>query len=217
MTKTCSVEGCDRKLVAKGLCGLHYQRVQRLGEPGPPGVRGSSAWHNRGQSICDIAHCDQPVAGLGFCQLHYNRFKRVGDPLRRVTDICRICNGPMPFDKRVSAVTCSAECNAKRAKSRQLNLRRYGITPEDYDERLASQGGRCAICRTTEPSGKANSYFHVDHDHETGVVRGLLCGRCNGALGLFGDDVANLLRAADYLSASCGALSVRLGGQNHGE
>ncbi len=58
--------------------------------------------------------------------------------------------------------------------------RRYGISAQDYDLLLAGQGGVCALCGN-EAYGRAR--LHVDHDHETGDVRGLLCFHCNTALG----------------------------------
>lgn len=73
----------------------------------------------------------------------------------------------------------------------------FGITPEQYDEMHAAQGGACAICRAT-----TNFTFNnlcVDHDHTNGRVRGLLCLNCNTALGQFKDSTSLLLKAADYL------------------
>jgi len=70
--------------------------------------------------------------------------------------------------------------------------RRYGITAADYDALVETQGGVCALCQTREPQ-------HVDHDHVTGKVRGVLCSCCNQGLGNFRDDVASLRAAADYL------------------
>lgn len=58
---------------------------------------------------------------------------------------------------------------------------RYGITVADYDRMLLAQGGRCAICKTDKSLGRGR--FHVDHDHATGRVRGILCHLCNTALG----------------------------------
>jgi hypothetical protein len=78
------------------------------------------------------------------------------------------------------------------------HLRRYGITQEFYEELLAEQGGRCEICGTTDP-GERRTLFCVDHDHETGKIRGLLCARCNKGLGAFGDDPARVAAAASYL------------------
>lgn len=60
-------------------------------------------------------------------------------------------------------------------------LPRYGITIDEYDEMLKMQGSVCAICAGSPPSTRILK-FAVDHDHETGEVRGLLCQRCNMAL-----------------------------------
>lgn len=85
------------------------------------------------------------------------------------------------------------------------HLATMGLTVEEYDDLLASQGGRCAICRCGEPGGKGR--WHVDHDHQCcgrkrackKCIRGLLCTRCNVGLGYLGDNAATLLVAADYL------------------
>lgn len=71
---------------------------------------------------------------------------------------------------------------------------------------LEKQGGRCAICRRTEPIGVTRAGYdgekkwHIDHCHETNEVRGLLCGECNKGLGQFRDDRVTLQRAIDYLN-----------------
>lgn len=76
---------------------------------------------------------------------------------------------------------------------------KFGITRADFNAILADQGGVCAICRgATNGHGK----FHVDHDHKTGRLRGLLCATCNMGLGRFGDDASRLLAAAEYLTRS---------------
>jgi len=85
-----------------------------------------------------------------------------------------------------------------RAYQCEINRRRlYGISPEEFDELVALQEGQCAICRGDEPGGKGN--WHVDHDHETGRIRGLLCGDCNLGLGKFRDRPDLLELAAAYL------------------
>ncbi|MGY1761502.1 endonuclease VII domain-containing protein [Geodermatophilus sp. SYSU D00779] len=77
--------------------------------------------------------------------------------------------------------------------SRTYHLtRRYGITADEADEVLAAQGGLRAICRT-EPAA------HVDHDHDSGRVRELLCSTCNGGLGQSKDDPEVLRAAADHV------------------
>jgi hypothetical protein len=84
----------------------------------------------------------------------------------------------------------------RKAEERDAYLRRtFGITQADYDALLERQGGGCAICG--KPPGKIS--LHVDHDHETGEIRGLLCVGCNNALGQFHDDPALLYRAIDYV------------------
>lgn len=70
---------------------------------------------------------------------------------------------------------------------------RYGITREEFDQLFERQRGLCAIC-LSEPAA------HVDHDHETRQVRGLLCFNCNGGLGQFKDDPMRLALAIAYLS-----------------
>lgn len=90
----------------------------------------------------------------------------------------------------------------RRAWQRARALRRYGLTMRDYKSMLVAQGRRCAICRTTTPGARRNGLlvqWHVDHDHVTNRVRGLLCTKCNTGIGLLGDNAAALERAAMYL------------------
>ena len=72
---------------------------------------------------------------------------------------------------------------------------RFGIDSEDYFNMLEEQNGVCAICRQ-KPEGK---YLHVDHNHETGEIRGLLCKTCNHGLGNFKDNKTYLKNAIEYL------------------
>lgn len=79
--------------------------------------------------------------------------------------------------------------------------RKYGLSLEEYGDILAAQGGRCGNpgCRTKAPGGRYNQW-HVDHDHVTGDVRGLLCNACNLALGQLGDDPERIEGLRDYLN-----------------
>jgi Recombination endonuclease VII len=80
--------------------------------------------------------------------------------------------------------------------SRHYHLkRRYGIGASEFDQLVSDQGGVCPICTQPDPE-------HVDHDHATGRVRGILCFNCNGGLGQFGDDAERLVRAQLYLEWS---------------
>jgi Recombination endonuclease VII len=84
--------------------------------------------------------------------------------------------------------------NQRRARYR----RKYGVTPEWYDEKLIEQKGGCALCGDTKPP-LGNDYFYVDHDHSTGKARGLLCLMCNHAIERVEADPHWGVRALAYL------------------
>jgi hypothetical protein len=73
---------------------------------------------------------------------------------------------------------------------------KYGMRDADYSRMLADQKGVCAICKNPPSKGKR---LVIDHDHESGEVRSLLCGKCNPLLGFANDNPEILRRAAEYL------------------
>lgn len=88
---------------------------------------------------------------------------------------------------------------AKANRGRRANNHRrsrYGVDEERFESMLHEHGGRCAICRKPCGTGTALS---VDHDHESGAVRGLLCRKCNAGIGNLGDDPELVERALRYL------------------
>lgn len=89
-----------------------------------------------------------------------------------------------------------------KEQARRRNFRnKYGITREIYDEMSAAQGGMCAACGCPESvlvNGEPRA-LAVDHDHETGNVRALLCGGCNRALGMVEESPDRLRRLAAYI------------------
>lgn len=86
----------------------------------------------------------------------------------------------------------------KRAMRDLYYRRTFGMTADDVDAMIEAQGGCCAICeRQPERLGA----WHVDHDHKTGRIRGVLCSRCNHAIGLLQEDRVLIERAAAYLRA----------------
>lgn len=95
-----------------------------------------------------------------------------------------------------------AECSAMKKTGVELQADRHGLSIEQYNELLAEQGGRCAICGVVP-----DRPFAIDHDHKCcpGVhscgkcVRGLLCNNCNTGIGMMADDPARLRSAANYL------------------
>ena len=78
-------------------------------------------------------------------------------------------------------------------------LVKYGVTMDQYEALLAEQGGGCAICGSPTSGSEVRPHLAIDHDHETGAVRGLLCTSCNAGLGHFQDSAARLSAAAAYL------------------
>lgn len=100
--------------------------------------------------------------------------------------------------ERVKAKQDAYKVSGRKAISdrRSYLKRKYGVTPEWYDEQLAAQGGGCAICGKPP---RDDISLHVDHDHATGAIRQLCCFACNNLLGDAGDDAGLLTRAASYL------------------
>jgi hypothetical protein len=94
---------------------------------------------------------------------------------------------------------CSVVCRRRRRRRAELQ-QKYSVELERYEEMWTAQEGACRICSGGLLSRSKDSFASVDHCHQTGRVRGLLCHRCNLAIGQFGDDPALLLRAAEYLS-----------------
>lgn len=84
----------------------------------------------------------------------------------------------------------------KQHIAEQRMLRVYSLTPDAYANLLASQGGRCALCGDEFLNSQAT---HIDHCHDTGTIRGILCSGCNTGLGLLGDDLDGIMRAVRYL------------------
>lgn len=132
------------------------------------------------------------------CALCGNHFVYVG-PYRKYCDPCQ------PEARRQAQQRKNVARNAdpdRRQKTLRIALKSlYGLTWDQYQAMLETQGGQCAICGATpDPNGiKASSRLHVDHDHETGKVRALLCNRCNQGIGYFRDDPGYMRRAAGYI------------------
>jgi hypothetical protein len=98
---------------------------------------------------------------------------------------CKACNNARTDESR----------ERLHGGSRHYHLKhRYGIGADEFAELVRQQGGVCAICGRPDPE-------HVDHSHETGEVRGILCFNCNGGLGQFRDSIDALIAAAEYLDA----------------
>jgi hypothetical protein len=124
---------------------------------------------------------------------------RLSDPIQR----------SLHNEKKVKRRAVAVAQNPDEVRRKQVNYclqHQYGMTLEQRDELLAEQGGKCLLCfRETDfpasQKGRSMRSAHIDHCHNTGVVRGILCGWCNTGLGRFGDDPERLKAAAAYLEA----------------
>ena len=111
---------------------------------------------------------------------------------------CERCGGPVAHKTRRPVCKECRVDDRSQPYRRDVQLRSlYGITQADYDRLLALQYGRCAICGTTKPGTRGT--WRVDHDHQTGQVRGLLCDRCNLGIGYMQDNPDILMAAGRYV------------------
>lgn len=165
------------------------------------------------------------------CGNHFQLSHSIGRPITRCASCthlrrcaqCGLVGGSESFHRngRTGLASWCSSCKAKRAREpdvadrrrqwqrsynasgrrhdRELRAR-YGLSLDEYERLLLSQGGCCAICSSSDAGGRGR--FHVDHDHNTGAIRGLLCHHCNTGLGAFADDTERLIAAATYLEKS---------------
>lgn len=187
--KTCSLD-CQIRLRRK----LTRDRARARYQPRPP----------RPDAECESCNARIPVSRVGrtpqWCQTcranREDRRARDRVAVRR----CHKCEAPVPGAERKPGIAVCDECRVDRrpntaAKERRRTLRKYGLTPEAFDELLAAQGGRCRTCRTDTPGVKG---WCIDHCHSSGRVRALLCTRCNTALGYTDENPAVLRALADF-------------------
>jgi hypothetical protein len=122
---------------------------------------------------------------------------------------CSACNKAAWEERKAKLLSTVTELHGEkvtayftRARSNRLRSE-YGITEDDVVRLLDAQGWGCAICRDPlSVHGKQTEWPNIDHCHETGMVRGVLCMRCNTTLGYMRDRPSLLRRAADYLENS---------------
>lgn len=117
---------------------------------------------------------------------------------------CRACRKLYKYPARSDNVCSCGVFTGRSTRCRECNRdsylkREFGISKADYELILARQAGVCAICEKPESEGRS---LAVDHDHATGVIRGLLCRKCNTAIGQLGDSADALRRALAYLEGA---------------
>lgn len=146
-------------------------------------------------------HGDRPKHARGLCKSCYDKFLKQRDPeyaerQKQNTRNWAEKRTPEQAEKdRKRYAARQKDPKHKRAKRESRLKKKYGITIDDYEAMLRKQNGCCAICE--RKPGKRS--LHVDHCHDTGRVRGLLCFRCNFGLSWFNEDQELLRKAARYV------------------
>jgi len=125
------------------------------------------------------------------------------------TKYCSVCLTVLPLkefanakgrrkEKACECRNCRKEYKARtKEHNREVAVfRLYGIAQKQFESMLKDRQGKCKICKTKTPGRHG---FEIDHNHTTGKVRGLLCHRCNKAIGLFDDNIETAVSAAKYL------------------
>ena len=203
---TCTGPECDRPSSSHDLCKEHDNQ-RRKGQPlhvigGSWRAQvGAQRW-DRMTDEAKAAHMALMRAGIPAerTELHIQHLSAANrkawrDKLIGTERKCRTCGTGFELND-LKRWYCSRPCQRLYAQ-----IRRYGLTVEEFRAMLARQADLCAICGGPW-RGWNGQNPHIDHCHKTGKVRGLLCASCNSAIGRFGDDPALLRRAADYLESS---------------
>lgn len=122
----------------------------------------------------------------------YYRLKRNDIPTRRrwgaSEKICSQCQRRLPIEDFAGGHVCKECRTSYRRNHTEIPYSKYGITRDVYFHLLEAQGWQCAICGTPHVD-ENNKRLVIDHDHDTGEVRGLLCSRCNSTVGYTENDV----------------------------
>jgi hypothetical protein len=133
---------------------------------------------------CTICKAEKALFDFPMRKTH-----RPGKPVSQCT-ACRVA-----YNKEYRAKNKDRVLEIERKSKLKMT---YGITVEQYDALLTRQNSKCAVCAAKKPGGRTKMFF-IDHCHNSGKVRGLLCMRCNTGLGLFLDNPKFLSNAISYL------------------
>ena len=121
-------------------------------------------------------------------EFHKNKRSKNG-----LANTCKPC--AITKSRELHARRFATDPSYKRAKKDSYVKYRHGISLEEYEAMLETQGGECAVCGTPSPKGG----WHLDHNHLTNELRGFLCNPCNRGIGYLQDDINLLMKAIEYL------------------
>ena len=149
---------------------------------------------------CSTCHVEKDVS-------EFSQASNYKDGYRGQCKKCR-CTYQRVYNQTPDGKTAQARAKVRmRPRRTHLVMRneklreKYGISHTEYEHILIEQGGGCAICGSQKSRGRYER-FHVDHCHETGQVRGILCHPCNMALGQLGDNLESIMRVMNYLTSA---------------
>jgi len=208
----CTFDGCDKPQKANHLCNSHNEQL-RTGRALAP-LRGyrkqDPVLTEAGLRTCSACGQIKPLEefyeNLWWCKPCTNArsvaYKQANPEYNREQANLYRERYPDKRKEQKDAHYAAQDPVVRRAYKLKYQ---YNLTLEAVDKMLAEQNGGCAICRTDRPCGQRAATWSVDHDHATGAVRGLLCTRCNRALGMFGDSAERLRAAAAYLEKHASA------------
>lgn len=185
-----SSKACNRCLAVKPLDSFH---VLRRSADGRMGVC-KECRSEKGRIDREVS----PERYLAAAERQRERRAKDPDSARKSREQGRAWRAANPEKQRARNERAKARRVNDPDKNRANWLSHYGLTPDGYERLVESQGGVCAICK--QPC-KRYARLPIDHDHQTGRLRGLLCDRCNRALGLFDDDADIVEAAVAYLEA----------------
>lgn len=218
----CTVEGCDKPAHGRGLCHMHLKRFKLTGTTNDP--RGDEPKMTQHKLYSQWSSYKREGAYTIVPEWRDNFFaflEGVGERPSLDHRLYRLDKskpmGPGNFEWRAKLVKrlpgeTDEEYQTRYPKARRTALgssqwdgdlrRRYGISLQDMRAMAEAQDHKCAICGKPEQEERGGYTRHlaVDHSHEDGTVRGLLCQSCNTGLGKFRDDPVILARAIAYLA-----------------
>lgn len=177
----CWVEDCPRPISQHSLCKMHAKEVKmgKLEVPASLGIKVNPP--------CSFEGCGRPQETRNLCHSHYDQMNR-GEPLRPLRVYGKFIRG----EQKCAIVVCKKPATSRNccaSHGRMLML--YKMSLERLQQLMA-------IAECENPGCNNTKRLHVDHDHETGEVRGMLCSGCNTSLGHLREDVARIRGLAEY-------------------
>lgn len=169
---------------------------------------------NNGYRYVNMGGRRLPAAGLAWFYVNGvwpDRYLRQLDDDKTNVAIANLAHSEFDLSTAEGRRAYNKAYRARDPQARRAEiLKPFGLSVSDYQIKFVEQGGCCAICQKPETDTRNGQvkWLAVDHDHETQVVRGLLCAACNTALGKMQDDPNLLRRAASYLDRHAGAEKV---------